>query len=261
MSMGFIKNGKYVQVAGNPPPSGELVTGASTIRKGTAAGTTSYGYVQGTVTFDSPMPDADYEVTISFSNIAATHHTWMLIDVFEKTATGFKYSIRDTAYSDSEASTAQAIACTFNYTAFKLYTVEGVEELEADVATLKSSVSAIGNYGYSGIKTINITGGSTSAVQLATTVKLSAGKTYLLGLHVVQNPTDGACTVTITNASGTGISYWENSIDCPIGRCKLGQSFPVKLAEDTTLGIKVTPWQASTGNWDIRAEISWTQLS
>ena len=24
MSMGFIKNGKYVQVAGNPPPSGEL---------------------------------------------------------------------------------------------------------------------------------------------------------------------------------------------------------------------------------------------
>ena len=140
MSMGFIKNGKYVQVAGNPPPSGELVTGASTIRKGTVTGTTNYGYAQGTVTFDSPMPDADYEVTISFSDITPLHHTYMHVNVFEKTATGFKYSIRDTTYSESEQSTAQAISCTFYYTAFKLYTVEGVEELEADVDTINAKI-------------------------------------------------------------------------------------------------------------------------
>ena len=133
MSMGYIKNGEYVQVAGNPPPSGELVTGISTIRKGTVTGTTSVGYNQGTVTFDSPMPDDDYEVAISYPSISTTHHTYILVNVFEKTATGFKYSIRDTAYGDSEASEAQAVTCTFSYTAFKLYTVEGLQELEDKV--------------------------------------------------------------------------------------------------------------------------------
>lgn len=253
MSMGFIKDGKYVQVAGNPPPSGELVTGASTIRTGTF--TSSQGTTIGSVTFDSPMPDADYIVECWSPSYK------LEVDITTKTKNGFSYIQKN--LGDGSESTQ-----TYTYTAFKLYTVEGleeleadVEELEADVDTLKSSVSAIGKYGYSGIKTVEITGGSTSAIQIDTTVKLSAGKTYLLGLHASQNPTDGACTVMITDASGTGISYWENSLICPIGKCKLGQSFPVKLAADTTLGIKVTPWQASAGNWTMSVEISWTQLS
>ena len=136
-----------------------------------------------------------------------------------------------------------------------------IEQNASDIATLKSSVSNIGKYGFSGIKTANITGGSTSAIQLATTVKLSAGKTYLLGLHIEQAVTDGACNFVITDATGTALPFWESTISCPIGKCRFAQSFPVKLAADTTLGIKVTPWQASAGNWFAWAEISWTQLS
>ena len=133
MSMGFIKDGKYVQVAGNPPPSGELVTGASTIRKGAVSvpiiAANSSATV--TITFADPMPDADYEVIFNAERVQD-------IAAINKTKNGFVANI-----FTNQAVPASAAAWICSYTAFKLYTVEGVEELEADVDTINAKVDTI----------------------------------------------------------------------------------------------------------------------
>lgn len=133
MSMGIIKNGEYNKVAGQTQ-SGELVMGASTIRKGTVtctvdAETNIYDKV---VTFAEPMPDADYTVTlncIGWNNDGSIYGTPYAIEYKTKnsfTIHGYK------------ANTSNTTSITFEYTAFKLFTVEGLEDVENDVAALKN---------------------------------------------------------------------------------------------------------------------------
>ena len=108
--MGLYKNtnGVLSPIAGR----GKAEYGASTVRTGTAsipqssAGATNVV----SVTFDKPMPDADYLVNFECSTSVID----LRLVSFDKTATGFKIGYY--------ASAATGSASTAKYTAFKLYT-------------------------------------------------------------------------------------------------------------------------------------------
>lgn len=127
MSMGIIKSGEYNKVAGMSL-SGELIMGASTIRKGTisvpAIAANSSANV--TVTFADPMPNANYEVILNSERIQEAA-------VINKTANGFTVN-----FLTNDAVPASTGAWICSYTAFELFTVEGLEDLENDVAALKA---------------------------------------------------------------------------------------------------------------------------
>jgi len=132
MSMGIIKNGAYNKVAGYAE-SGELVIGASTIRKGTFTFVKrpDSNFCDATVIFDTPMPDADYEVVISWVTVLGIS---MYGRVQNKTKNGFSFNGYYGDATDAAFYGNQEVA----YTAFKLFTKEGLEDLENDVADLKN---------------------------------------------------------------------------------------------------------------------------
>ena len=130
MSMGIIRGGEYDKVAGCSE-SGELVIGASTIRKGTFTFVKrpSNQFCDATVTFNTPMPDDDYEVVISWVTIYGTS---MYGRVQNKTKNGFSFNGYYANENDANTYGNQEVA----YTAFKLFTKEGLEDLENSVAEL-----------------------------------------------------------------------------------------------------------------------------
>ena len=137
MSMGIMKNGAYQKCAGMTQ-SGELIMGASTIRKGTSQSVTiSAGYFTTTVgiTFDEPMPDADYDVILYNTQGIGSMWTDFIPCVKNKTKNGFDVQFNTL---NNTPVTGQTITCNISYTAFKLFTVEGLEDLENDVEDLKA---------------------------------------------------------------------------------------------------------------------------
>ncbi len=95
---------------------GKAEYGASTIRKGTYSFTNASerGWRYATVTFDTPMVDADYEIILTPSvgtTAAQAMATAYTID--NKTTNGFRISYYDTTATSNVGG---------NYTAFKLYT-------------------------------------------------------------------------------------------------------------------------------------------
>ena len=125
--MGLYKNtnGVLSPIAGR----GKAEYGASTVRTGTAsipqssAGATNVV----SVTFDKPMPDADYLVTFECSTSVID----LRLVSFDKTATGFKIGYY--------ASAATGSASTVKYTAFKLYTDKEYNDI---LAAMPSNASA-----------------------------------------------------------------------------------------------------------------------
>lgn len=103
MSMGIIESGEYNKVAG-------LGGGNNAVRKGTVSGTTTVSGANSiNVVFATPMPDADYVVTLDgesgFPDVITTAIT-------NKTKNGFIIRVFDLQ--------GIAHAVTYNYQAFKV---------------------------------------------------------------------------------------------------------------------------------------------
>lgn len=111
--MGLYKNqnGVLIPIAGR----GKAEYGASTIRTGTFTNpAVSAEATSGiTITFDTPMPDADYEVDLMQDGYQSALVFW----VYGKTATGFSVRFWRAAVGDIPANTS-----AYKYTAYKLYT-------------------------------------------------------------------------------------------------------------------------------------------
>lgn len=129
---------EWVRVAGR----GTVEYGASTVRSGTATLPVGENAVQ--VTFDEPMPDANYIVTYSglVTSVAA--------NIAVKTKNGFQIH-------ESNSGTTAAIVA---WTAFKLFTVEGLSDLESNVTELQEK----GNNNFSTTATEILTSASSYTV-------------------------------------------------------------------------------------------------
>ncbi len=136
-------NGEWIQVAGQ----GKAEYGASTVRKGTITipETTTVPYENVMVTFSTPMPDADYIVSLEIpGDSSCWHQKSIFVSTLNKTKNGFMLYVGTT---DS----ALYAGTTVNYTAFKLYTdteynslldlPEQIEAVEDDVEAMKSETS------------------------------------------------------------------------------------------------------------------------
>lgn len=119
-------DGSLTRIAGR----GTVEYGASTVRTGTVTYATTQT-VTLSVVFDTPMPDDDYMVNLSFDN-SGYAVTFEVIDN-TKTATGF--SIYAQRLSSSSSATV-----VVRWTAFKLFTVEGLSDLESNVTELQAVV-------------------------------------------------------------------------------------------------------------------------
>lgn len=134
--MGTYKNtnGVLSPIAGR----GKAEYGASTVRTGTATwdGTTVSAYPTVNVVFDSPMPDADYEIFFDYDG-ASGHGEKTYYGQFAvngRTANGFTISMSSTIASGISA------GWNVKYVAFKLYTDTEYNGLLTDVTGLKDTV-------------------------------------------------------------------------------------------------------------------------
>lgn len=119
--------GELKRIAGR----GTVEYGASTVRTGTITVTFTQPEDSQTIaaTFDTPMPDSDYILIVHPTN--ASNSTAFCAS--SKTKTGFAGLARIT---NNDPSLPKDI--TYVYTAFKLHSVEGLEELENSVSNLES---------------------------------------------------------------------------------------------------------------------------
>lgn len=116
--------------------TGSVEYGASTVRKGTVTNSAQIlpnGYTSVHVVFSTPMPDDDYMVNLQIGG-GFWHTSTIYVETLYKSAQGFNILIGNPGSVD----TITASALQIKYTAFKLFTVEGLEELENDVADLQT---------------------------------------------------------------------------------------------------------------------------
>lgn len=130
-------NGNETPVSGLNGLSGEVVYGASTVRTGTVTITakeTAYGTYG--VTFAEPMPDDDYVVNLSISGLSGGnwHNKTFNVSYENKTKNGFVICV------GKPNDTAIEAGVIVKYTAFKLFTVEGLSDLESNVTELQAVV-------------------------------------------------------------------------------------------------------------------------
>lgn len=112
-------------------PGGDIESGAVATRSGSFnitfnGSATSEGNVA--VTFDQPMPDADYDVSFSYNG------QWTGVSLYanQKTANGF-----NVCYANIVSSTATR---TYNYRAIKTYTVQHAAQNAESIANLEAMV-------------------------------------------------------------------------------------------------------------------------
>lgn len=108
----------------------ELVYGASTVRQGliNVPSIDAESTADIAVVFDTPMPDTDYQVTIEYPTVGTIN---LICWVKSKTANGFILGVGRPMDKESQTN-------VIKYTAFKLFSVEGLEDLENDVANLQT---------------------------------------------------------------------------------------------------------------------------
>lgn len=104
--MGLYKNtnGVLTPIAGRS----KIEYGASIVKTGhiTMSNISANGYQTATVTFDTPMPDADYMVFIK--NISSA---WLYFDVYDVTKNGFTLYLVDSHGSGVTSPSADYVAC------------------------------------------------------------------------------------------------------------------------------------------------------
>ncbi len=212
MSVNYIdkSTGDLIRVAGQ----GKAEYGASTVRKGTFTGTDNgTGLINITVTFNTPMPDADYLVAIT--DVSSLENFW--VSVAAKTKNGFALYLRKSTGGSS-------ITVNGTYTAFKLYTDTEYNKVLDDVAALKMVTN--------GTFTKNATNVSTVA---SAEVKVVGGSGCLglvcnLGVEVSAYSEITLGTITIpgfSNVNGQGLGFNQDT-----GTCSwvFSQNGTVKLA-------------------------------
>jgi len=135
MSLRYRDQDGNTQIISGLTPGGDIEAGAVMTRTGTF---TNSQQLQPddeetiAITFDSPMPDADYNVDIS-ANMAAT----VAINVSSKSANGFTARIMRLG-----ASSLLPNYVTFIYVATKTYTVQHAAQNAADIAEIKAAMPA-----------------------------------------------------------------------------------------------------------------------
>lgn len=184
---------------------GKAEYGASTVRKGTAtytgAGISSYPVVN--VTFDTPMPDADYEIFFDYDE--SSGHGEMaymgFFGVYKRTANGFQILFSDQA--------AISIGWNIKYTAFKLYTdneYNGLLQLSRpDLWPVNTEID-FGN----GLYGQRFTGTITAAANAGNTVHLYAThvKVYQFGGWVQYANNGGTMQLAYNENSGYAFSLY-----------------------------------------------------
>ena len=264
MSMGFIKDGEYVQVAGNAEPSGELVIGTSTVRKGTITGITvpdpNPGFIDVNVTFADPMPDADYCVDIA---VIRHHLSWF----FTKSRTKDGFAIR----IDVEGWTAGAEGPSLSYTAFKLIEKEDIQDLTDNVEAIDSKISELATSTNKLVSKSELTdtiaahdnkiglcyGSSTRPLNTAgwtngtcTIPSLPKGR-YLI--KVSNSLMDGSMRLVISNVTGVGTHATTNitgdifNDEGVVGVYIQNATGPVSFTVSCYVGYNVTAIQGSVG--------------
>jgi len=125
------QSGNEKAIAGLNGLSGELVYGASTVRQGliNVPSIDAESTADVTVVFDTPMPDTDYQVTIEYPTVGTLN---LICWVKNKTANGFILGVGRPMDKESQPN-------VIKYTAFKLHSVEGLEDLETAVNDLETS--------------------------------------------------------------------------------------------------------------------------
>lgn len=118
-------------------PGGDIEAGAVMTRSGNVM--TSEVYPAGNtgryhVEFDEPMPDADYEVSLTVLNSEARFASGFILNVCDKSASGFWVSCENASVSEYTISA--------DYTAWKTYTVQHAAQNAADIAEIKSAIPA-----------------------------------------------------------------------------------------------------------------------
>ena len=177
MGVYYNDNGDLKLIAGD----GKAEYGASTVRKGSARLQLASGTgISANITFDSPMPDNNYEINIEKTGIMGS--STMLIG--SKTTTGFHVQV----WFDREG-TDQFLA--FNYTAFKLYTDIDTNKALAN-AEYSTTATAIGTW-YDG-KTIY-------RKVLTGTTGPTGNETYPYNINSISVPINETCDIII-NISG-----------------------------------------------------------
>lgn len=142
MSLLFRDNqGHETPVAGLNGLSGELVYGASTTRSGTfsTGNIAANSSITKDITFSSPMPDADYVITVDYGGEGSgvgTNRLYLFTTFYNKTVNGFRLRVQNT-------SSAVADIENLNWYAFKLYTVEGLADLETASAEHESKITTL----------------------------------------------------------------------------------------------------------------------
>lgn len=124
-------NGNWRKAAGN----GKAEYGASTVRSGliNVPQVDAEGTADVEVIFDTPMPDADYQVTIEYPTVGTIN---LIAWIKSKTANGFILGVGRPMDKESQTN-------VIKYTAFKLYTDTEYNEVLDDVAENTAAITAI----------------------------------------------------------------------------------------------------------------------
>lgn len=203
MSVNYIdkSTGDLIRVAGQ----GKAEYGASTVRTGTFTGTDNgTGLINITVTFDNPMPDADYLVEIT--DVSSVENFW--VSVAAKTKNGFSLYLRKSTGGSS-------ITVNGTYTAFKLYTdteYNNLLELPDRVAALETTTSG------------DISGATTNSGTITSVSYARSGNVVQLRLTLTgaSATTHGNTTLTVTMPSTVPVpvmtvdgvaNIWNSSVD------------------------------------------------
>lgn len=136
MSLRYRNNSGEETIIAGLTPGGDIEAGAVMTRTGTVSNTSvlsAGGQIIETVTFDSPMPDSDYEVT--FEVISGAGFIPYLYNNNTKTKEGFQVVFN--RFSGADVAIGNAV---LKYTAFKIYTVQHAQQNAEDLATIQAAM-------------------------------------------------------------------------------------------------------------------------
>ena len=182
---------------------GELVIGASVIRTGSKTSETASWSTQETgtffVTFNEPMPDADYVLDITMDKTGISH------EVTEKTKDGFKCQVMNIRNSTIPST------ITISYRAFKLYTdveYNDLNTVSTGTATLNTTYTTSGSCIYQRcghvatvkLSAVSVKSGTAAGTILATGLPPTVSNTYHRGIVSPGSGTDPCVFIRVTDS-------------------------------------------------------------
>lgn len=214
---------------------GRAEYGASTVRKTpvTIPQLNKGTYQVVTVTFETPMPDTDYLISLEPDGASL-----LTFDFFDKTTTGFRVMVSNNSNEDTFG------AFTLNTVAFKLYTDTEYNEVldkvnEANIATVTGNgVKTTGqlmNELYAKIDGSKLTYNSKLITPTGYVYKLNykSADTYEYSLTRVSSTATGTFTITLKSSNSKAL----NANIAP-GGTTLGDTTSTVIANGSTYTLK-----------------------